>query len=495
METTGEINTDMKDNEELKKIIEEALMPAQGCTDPVSVAFAAARARQELVKRVGKSGARVASQHGASGDREMAGVDGTGGLEKIKITVNANLYKNAARVTIPGTTDCGVTMAAALGYLAGDSERNLEVLSDLKDGDIDEARKLVEAGLFEVEIDRDINRLLIDLELTAGSDTGRFDDSRSADDYGSDTGGFDESGVDGDAGSERLRLVILDYYTSVEAVEYGDEIGEFKVLPVNAGDRKLQPIEKYGLEDFIEFAQEIDVDELEILKEGIAISKRLADEGMEKSAGMAATIGAMSELDFKECKLLQYPSLLASAASEARMTGSSNPAMSLAGSGNQGITAFLTMIGAAEALEKSDEELSRALALAILISVYVKSKLGVLSAMCGAGVAAAFGASGGIVYLLGGSKKDIFQAGLNLYGVLTGIVCDGAKKGCAYKVALSSHWAVQSAVLASQGIGLSPSEGMLADNMEDLLDNLARLNSPGMDSTDREILDIMLEKE
>ncbi len=133
------------------------------------------------------------------------------------------------------------------------------------------------------------------------------------------------------------------------------------------------------------------------------------------------------------------------------------------------------MIGAAEALEKSEEELIRALALAILISVYVKARLGVLSAMCGAGVASAFGASGGIVYLLGGSKKDIFQAGLNLYGVLTGIVCDGAKTGCAYKVALSSHWAVQSAVLASRGIGLSPSEGMLADNMEELLDNLARL--------------------
>ncbi|MBF8436724.1 serine dehydratase subunit alpha family protein [Halanaerobiaceae bacterium Z-7014] len=457
--------------DELKSIIEEALMPAQGCTDPVSVAFAAARARQELTRRIGGTG-----NAGNSGK-----IDGTGEgvnagkLEKIKITVNANLYKNAARVTIPGTTDCGVTMAAALGYLAGDSERNLEVLSDLRDRDIDEARKLVKAGLFEVEIDRDINRLLIDLELTVSGGAGR------------------DAGMD--SGVERLRLVILDYYTAVEAVEHNDEIGDFKVEPVDAVKRKRQPVENYELEDFIKFAENIDVDELGILREGIEISKRLADEGMEKSAGMAATIRSMLKLDSKECKLLQYPSLLASAASEARMTGSSQPAMSLAGSGNQGITAFLTMIGAAEALEKSEEELIRALALAILISVYVKARLGVLSAMCGAGVASAFGASGGIVYLLGGSKKDIFQAGLNLYGVLTGIVCDGAKTGCAYKVALSSHWAVQSAVLASRGIGLSPSEGMLADNMEDLLDNLARLNSPGMDSTDREILDIMLEKE
>ena len=480
--------------DELKSIIEEALMPAQGCTDPVSVAFAAARARQELARRIG----------GAGNSGNAGKVDGTGEgvnagkLEKIKVTVNANLYKNAARVTIPGTTDCGVTMAAALGYLAGDSDRKLEVLSDLSADDIDQARELVEAGLFEVEIDRNINRLLIDFELTvsgAAAGVAGRDDVRSM-----DAGAGSNTGVAGrdagmDSGVERLRLVILDYYTAVEAVEHNDEIGDFKVEPVDAGKRKRQPVENYELEDFIEFAENIDVDELGILREGIEISKRLADEGMEKSAGMAATIRSMLKLDSKECKLLQYPSLLASAASEARMTGSSQPAMSLAGSGNQGITAFLTMIGAAEALEKSEEELIRALALAILISVYVKAKLGVLSAMCGAGVASAFGASGGIVYLLGGSKKDIFQAGLNLYGVLTGIVCDGAKTGCAYKVALSAHWAVQSAVLASRGIGLSPSEGMLADNMEELLDNLARLNSPGMDSTDQEILDIMLEKE
>jgi len=479
--------------EELKKIIKEALMPAQGCTDPVSVAFAAARARQELNNRTGhkiKSG-KIKNDNSLKNSRPDI-VNGAARLEKIKITVNANLYKNAARVTIPGTTDCGVTMAAALGYLAGDSEQNLEVLSDLKDKDIDEARRLVEAGLFEVEIDRDINRLLIDLELTVASvadSSGMTGAGAGENDRGSG------SARAGDVGQEKLRLVILDYYTFIEAVEYNEEIGEYKVEPINTDKRNKQPVEKYDLEDFIEFAEKIDIDKLKVLKDGIKISKILADEGMEKSAGMAATIRSMLELDSKECKLLQYPSLLASAASEARMTGSSNPAMSLAGSGNQGITAFLTMIGAAEALEKSEEELIRALALAILISVYVKAKLGVLSAMCGAGVASAFGASGGIVYLLGGSKKDIFQAGLNLYGVLTGIVCDGAKTGCAYKVALSAHWAVQSAVLASRGIGLSPSEGMLADNMEELLDNLARLNSPGMDSTDQEILDIMLEKE
>lgn len=450
----------MEMNADLQKIIEDALMPAQGCTDPVSVAFATARARQELIKRDGKSGVRESSQ-----------LAGAGGLKKIKVTVNANLYKNAARVTIPGTTDCGVTLAAALGYLAGDSDRKLEVLKDLKAKDIEEAKKLVNAGLIEVEIDRDINRLLIDLELTVARNAGD------------------------NTGSDRLRLVIQDYYTQVEAVEFNEELGSFKVGPVNTSSRKRLPIEKYALEDFIEFAETVKLSDLDIIREGIKISKQLADEGMARSAGMAATIKSMVELDSKECKLLQYPSLLASAASEARMTGSSNPAMSLAGSGNQGITAFLTLIGAAEALEKNEEELVRALTLAVLISVYVKSKLGVLSAMCGAGVAAAFGASAGIVYLLEGSRKDIFQAGLNLYGVLTGIVCDGAKKGCAYKVALSSHWAVQAAVLAKRGIGLGPSEGMLADNMEDLLNNLARLNSPGMDSTDQEILDIMLEKE
>ncbi|MFN2363139.1 MAG: hypothetical protein ABR596_02485, partial [Halarsenatibacteraceae bacterium] len=237
--------------EELKKIIEEALMPAQGCTDPVSVAFAAARARQELSKRIGE----------------------VGELEKIKVTVNANLYKNAARVTIPGTTDCGVTMAAALGYLAGDSDRNLEVLSELAEDDIEAAKELVEKDLFEIEINRDINRLLIDLELTtSGNIAGET--------------GEDIIGAAGETGSEKLRLVILDYYTSVEAVEYGAEIGNFKIEPVNPESRKKQLVEKYDLEDFIKFAKEVEVDQLKILKEGIKLSKKLADEGMEKSAGM-----------------------------------------------------------------------------------------------------------------------------------------------------------------------------------------------------------------
>ncbi|MFW5994450.1 MAG: hypothetical protein ACOCQF_04820, partial [Halanaerobiaceae bacterium] len=130
----------MEMTEELQKIIDNALMPAQGCTDPVSVAFAAARARQELSRRIGqkvKDGA--AGFAGADESEKSAAAGDIGRLEKIKITINANLYKNAARVTIPGTTDCGVTMAAALGYLAGDSDRNLEVLSDLAEADIEAA--------------------------------------------------------------------------------------------------------------------------------------------------------------------------------------------------------------------------------------------------------------------------------------------------------------------------------------------------------------------
>lgn len=423
--------------DELISIIEDALMPAQGCTDPVSVAFAAAKARQELT--------------------------GSGELEKLMVKVNTGLYKNAAHVTIPGTEDSGIILAAALGYLAGEAGAELQVLKNLHEAEITAAKELIATKDFDVEIDQEIDRLYIDLYIRTTE--------------------------------AEVRLVILDYYTNVVVIEKGKKIGTFQAVPQNKEEAGRHPIEKYSLGDLIEFSHQVKLERLNILQEGIDLSRTLAEEGLTKSDGLAATLETMQTLEDAESKLLQYPSLLASAASEARMTGSSNPAMSMAGSGNQGITAFLTVMGAAEALQTGQEELLRALALAVLISVYVKARLGVLSIMCGAGVAAGFGAGGGIVYLLGGGEDQIFQSALNLYGVLTGIICDGAKKGCAYKVAIASHWAVQSAILASKNIGLSPVEGMLADTLPELMDNLAKINCQGMAAADQEILDIMRSKE
>lgn len=423
---------------ELIEIIYDSLMPAQGCTDPVSVAFASASAKRELNENKAE-------------------------LLSINIKVNANLYKNAARVIIPGTNDSGVVLAAALGYVVGEADKNLKVLEKIKSSDIQLAKKIVDKGIIEVEIDRDIKRLYIDLEIKTSK--------------------------------EKIRVVILDYYTNVVEIENSSNIGDFEVDNFNKTEKMVHPIEKYDLEDFINFSESVDLSKLKIIQDGIDISNKLAQEGLENKNSMANMINSMLEYQSPESKLLQFPSILTSAASEARMTGSSLPAMSLAGSGNQGITAFLTVIGAAKALESDEESRLRALVLSILITVYVKSKLGVLTAMCGAAVAAGFGASAGIVYLLGGDERNIFQAALNLYGTLTGIICDGAKLGCAYKVSVSSSWAAKAAILAYKDIGLDPSEGMLANNFKELIENLALLNGNGMEEADKEVLDILLRQD
>jgi len=183
--------------------------------------------------------------------------------------------------------------------------------------------------------------------------------------------------------------------------------------------------------------------------------------------------------------------VLCSAASQARMSGSRLPVMSSAGSGNHGITVFLTCVAAAEALGSSREELVRSLILANLVTVSVKSFTGTLSAMCGCGVAAGVGASVGVVYLLKGTTTAMLGAMMNMVGSISGVVCDGAKEGCSLKLALASGWAVESALLAASGAIVPSHDGIVAPDMRSLLGNLGKVSKEGMNSSNRVVIGIM----
>lgn len=189
--------------------------------------------------------------------------------------------------------------------------------------------------------------------------------------------------------------------------------------------------------------------------------------------------------------LVFYTQMLCAAASEARMSGVKMPVMSCVGSGNHGITVFL--INTAVAIKKgiAEDRLLRALALTILITVYIKAHTGILSAMCGCGVAAGIAGSAGVVYLLGGDREKIFGALLNMVGAISGIICDGGKEGCSHKLMLASGWAVQAALLSMNGAVIDPSDGILARNFDTLFENLGQVCNKGMQATDRVILQIM----
>lgn len=218
----------------------------------------------------------------------------------------------------------------------------------------------------------------------------------------------------------------------------------------------------------------------------------LAEEGLNGNYGLCVgkTISENKEEIFGD-DFMSYSMALTAAASDARMAGCTLPAMSNSGSGNQGITVSLPVIAYANRYGVDDETLSRALILSNLIAIHIKGYLGMLSALCGC-VIASTGAAAGIVYMKGGNYDNVCFAIKNMIGNITGMVCDGAKVGCAMKVASGVSCAIQSSILALKGTCICETDGIIEKDIEKTIRNLGRLGSVGMQSADSMILDIMV---
>ncbi|MFB0972964.1 MAG: L-serine ammonia-lyase, iron-sulfur-dependent, subunit alpha, partial [Bacteroidales bacterium] len=236
-------------------------------------------------------------------------------------------------------------------------------------------------------------------------------------------------------------------------------------------------------------------EEIRFIRDAARMNKALADEGLKGNYGLK--VGKMiaagdNDPVYGDC-ILRHAMALTAAASDARMAGSKLPAMSNSGSGNQGITVTMPVVAVAESMDATDEQLARALIIAHLTAIHIKSYLGKLSALCGC-VIASTGASCGIVYLRGGGLDQICHAVKNMIGNITGMVCDGAKTGCALKVAAGVASAMESAVLALDGICISSNDGIIEDDTEKCIANVGSIGSKGMQVTDRMILNIMENK-
>lgn len=432
---------------EIIGLIRKEVKPALGCTEPIAVALAVSKAMEVIEEQGGAE----------STDWRM----GTG--FRLDVKVSGNILKNGMGVGIPGTGMVGLHIAAALGAVCGKSSYGLEVLNDLSEAAIGHAKGMLEVSSVSIGLAETDKKLYVRAEV-------KCDGHCSYAVIENDHDNIVETGFDG------------------------------KVLSSSAGQSCDEPVDQKSTLDYnltvkeiLEFASNVAYDDIEFILESRTLNLALANEGLKGCYGLK--VGYAISLDANRevfgTDFLSYAMTLTAAASDARMAGCTLAAMSNSGSGNQGITVTMPVIAYSLRYGCSDEQLARALVLSHLIAIHIKGYLGKLSALCGC-VIASTGAACGLVYLRGGDYAQICAAIKNMIGNITGMVCDGAKVGCAMKVASGVSSALQSAVLAREGICISEHEGIIEKDIEKTIQNLGRIGSVGMQSTDNMILDIMV---
>ena len=421
-------------NEERSKIIqliEQEVIPAIGCTEPISVALAVAKTKELL-----------------------------GGIPNfVEVLLSANVLKNAMGVGIPGTGMYGLPIAIAMGALAGKSEYGLEVLRDISPALLEEGKVFIQDKKLRVGLKDSISeKLYIEVSSRLGNDT--------------------------------AKAVISGEHTRFVYLAKNDEM-----LLDSTELVKVQEAEEDGLnlsfDKVCEFACTTPIDEIRFILKSVEVNRAAAAESLKGTYGhgVAQTLSGGLMGNNVYTHMLSYTA----AACDARMAGAMIPVMSNSGSGNQGITATLPVSVFAEETGKSEDELIRALTLSHLMTIYIKQSLGRLSGLCGA-VVAATGSSCGITYLMGGSREQIGYAIKNMIGNITGMICDGAKPSCALKVSNGVSTATLSAMMAMENKVVTAVEGIAAEEVDKTIENLTRIGRFGMLETDRMILEIMTTK-
>ena len=431
---------------EIIELIRKEVKPALGCTEPIAVALAVAKAMEIIEDKL--------SPH-----QEWKMQDGY----SLRIEVSGNILKNGMGVGIPGTGMVGLHIAAALGAVCGRSEYGLEVLNDLSEESITKAKQLVEDKAVDLALAETDHKLYV------------------------------KAYVD-HMGKSAYAVIQDDHDNIVETAFDGTVLqSSGKVTGPERTDQKSTLDYNLTVREIVEFASTVAYEDIEFILESRTLNLALANEGMNGKYGLK--VGwAINLEDNREVfggDFLCYAMSLTAAASDARMAGCTLAAMSNSGSGNQGITVTMPVIAYSIRYGTDDEKLARALVLSHLIAIHIKGYLGKLSALCGC-VIASTGSACGLVYLRGGNYDQICAAIKNMIGNITGMVCDGAKVGCAMKVASGVSSALQSAVLAREGICISAHDGIIENDIEKTIRNLGRIGSVGMQNTDNMILDIMV---
>ena len=439
-------------DEEIIALIKQEVKPALGCTEPIAVALAVAKAAEIISENCPCCGSwRMKADF------------------KLDVAVSGNILKNGMGVGIPGTGMVGLPVAAALGAVCGNSSLGLEVLKGLTPEAVARAKELVAKGFVHISVADTEHLLYVKATVTV-------DDNTVA-----------SAEVDPHA-----YAVIEDDHDRIVETSFADKIlmssESAAGLPAEASESPYD----LTVQSIWNFAREAPYEDIAFILEDRTLNLALAEEGLRGNYGLQ--VGKAIRENQKEVfgdDFMSYAMGMTAAASDARMAGSTLPAMSNSGSGNQGITVSMPVIAYALKYKANDEKLARALILSNLVAIHIKHFLGKLSALCGC-VVASTGSACSIVYLEGGGYEQVCAAIKNMAGNITGMVCDGAKVGCAMKVASGVSCAVQSAVLALRGTCIPSTDGIIEDDVEKTIRNIGTIGSAGMKATDRMILDIML---
>jgi L-cysteine desulfidase len=441
------------DHEKIIALLHREVKPALGCTEPIAVALAVSKAVE------------IISDNCAS--RCPEGWRLTADF-RIDVAVSGNILKNGMGVGIPGTGRVGLPVAAALGAVCGDSRRNLEVLANLSEAAVNRALELVENQKVSISVADTDHLLYVKATVCANG----------------------QAQASAEVNPQAYAIIEDDHDRIVETC-FADRIlmSSESAAGLSGPD---EGEETPSVREILDFANNAPFADIAFILEDRSLNLALAREGLAGNYGMnvGKTIRENQQEVFGD-DFLSFAMGLTAAASDARMAGSTLPAMSNSGSGNQGITASMPVIAYALKYDIDDERLARALILSNLVAIHIKHYLGKLSALCGC-VVASTGSSCGIVYLQGGGYDAICAAIKNMAGNITGMVCDGAKVGCAMKVASGVSCAVQSAVLALRGTCIPSTDGIIDDDVEKTIRNVGVIGSAGMKHADRMIMDIML---
>lgn len=420
---------------QILKLIHQEVIPAIGCTEPIAVALAAAKAAELLGTKP----------------------------EKIDVYLSANILKNAMGVGIPGTGMVGLPIAIALGVLIGKSSYELEVLKDVTPEALEAGKQLIHDQVIHIALKENVDKLYIEVVCQAG-------DSKSVAVIAHEHTRFVYCAKDDQ--------VLLDERKSLEHTDEGE-------------DDEL----KLSFDLVYDFAIHTPLDEIRFILDTARLNKMAAEESVKGQFGHAVSKTISGPIGKKYLGDSSYTHMLrlTAAACDARMDGAMIPVMSNSGSGNQGIAATLPVVSFAEDMKCSEEQLIRALMLSHLMVIYMKQSLGRLSALCGC-VVAATGASCGITWLMGGTATQITYAIKNMIGNITGMICDGAKPSCAMKVTSGVSTAMLSAMMAMENKVVTSVEGIIDEDVDRSIRNLTSIGSKGMEETDHLVLDIMTHK-
>jgi L-cysteine desulfidase len=423
----------------LTRLIKDDLKPAFGVTEPGAIAFAVASARQHT----------------------------NGTIECVNVTMNSGIFKNAFTCGIPNSKEVGNLFAAALGAVAGKSDKGLEALSDVTEEDNIAAKRLIDEGRVTAELGEISSVIFIEATVRTTEDT--------------------------------CVVTLRDTHTNIIKIVVNGTMLFEKVEDISTNEssltEKTHEIHRYRLMDLYDYVNSVPLGELAFMRDAFTVDLALFEEGLKSErTTFARSLFKMNGNRVFSTDEHRTAQLLCNAAIEARVIGLDKPAMSITGSGAHGIIATLPLYAIYKTRDLTNESLLRATALSYLITMYIKEYSGRLSAFCGCAIAAGTGMACGMVYLSDGTYEDLTHTINNMASGITGMICDGGNQGCTMKGIVAVDAAFRAVQFAMNGVYIDEVHGINGRTPEETMRNMGLIASPGMVGTEKVILGIFESK-